>query len=57
MRYAIDPSKIEAHLNWEPKQTFETGLRQTVQWYLSNKQWISDVISGDYRAYYQEHYK
>ena len=57
IRYAIDPSKIEADLNWEPKHTFETGLRETVQWYLSNKEWMSDVISGEYQAYYDQHYK
>lgn len=57
MRYAIDPSKLEGDLKWEPHQTFETGLRQTVRWYLANKQWISDVVSGDYQAYYEQHYK
>ena len=48
-RYAIDASKIEAELNWVPNETFETGLRKTVEWYLNNREWWERVLSGDYR--------
>ncbi|VVO89953.1 dTDP-glucose 4,6-dehydratase 2 [Pseudomonas fluorescens] len=48
-RYAIDASKIERELGWVPHETFETGLRKTVQWYLDNRQWWQRVLSGDYR--------
>ena len=48
-RYAIDASKIERELGWVPQETFGTGLRKTVQWYLDNRQWWQRVLSGDYR--------
>jgi dTDP-glucose 4,6-dehydratase len=48
-RYAIDASKIERELGWVPEETFETGLRKTVQWYLENRQWWERVLSGAYR--------
>ena len=48
-RYAIDASKIERELGWIPEETFETGLRKTVQWYLENRQWWERVLSGAYR--------
>jgi dTDP-glucose 4,6-dehydratase len=48
-RYAIDASKIERELGWVPEETFETGLRKTVQWYLDNRQWWKRVLSGAYR--------
>jgi dTDP-glucose 4,6-dehydratase len=48
-RYAIDASKIECELGWVPEETFETGLRKTVQWYLDNRQWWERVLSGAYR--------
>jgi dTDP-glucose 4,6-dehydratase len=49
LRYAIDASKIERELGWVPEETFETGLRKTVQWYLDNRQWWERVLSGAYR--------
>jgi dTDP-glucose 4,6-dehydratase len=49
IRYAIDASKIEARLGWVPDETFETGLRKTVQWYLDNRQWWERILSGEYR--------
>jgi dTDP-glucose 4,6-dehydratase len=49
VRYAIDASKIEAKLGWVPDETFETGLRKTVQWYLDNRQWWERILSGEYR--------
>jgi len=48
-RYAIDASKIERELGWVPEETFETGLRKTVQWYLDNTSWWERVVSGAYR--------
>lgn len=48
-RYAIDATKIEKELGWTPKETFDTGLRKTVQWYLENKDWWERVLSGEYR--------
>ncbi|MCY1426664.1 dTDP-glucose 4,6-dehydratase 2 [compost metagenome] len=48
-RYAIDASKIERELGWKPQETFESGIRKTVQWYLDNRQWWERVLSGDYR--------
>jgi dTDP-glucose 4,6-dehydratase len=49
MRYAIDASKIEIELNWTPIETFETGLRKTVQWYLDNQSWCQNVQDGSYQ--------
>ena len=49
LRYAIDASKIESDLGWKPQETFETGLRKTVQWYLENRDWWQRVLDGDYR--------
>ncbi|MFA1737504.1 dTDP-glucose 4,6-dehydratase [Lysinibacillus fusiformis] len=55
-RYAIDPTKLQKELGWEPKYTFETGLKETVRWYLDNKDWWENIISGDYQNYYNEQY-
>ncbi|WP_197469260.1 GDP-mannose 4,6-dehydratase, partial [Oleiphilus sp. HI0125] len=49
LRYAIDASKIECELGWKPKQTFEIGLRQTVEWYLSNNEWVKHVQDRSYQ--------
>lgn len=49
LRYAIDASKIERELGWTPAETFETGLRKTVEWYLANENWWRDVLNGSYR--------
>jgi dTDP-glucose 4,6-dehydratase len=48
VRYAIDASKIERELGWTPEETFETGLRKTVEWYLANKEWWQRVLDGSY---------
>ena len=48
-RYAIDASKIKNELNWQPKETFETGFRKTVSWYLGNEKWWQRVLSGEYK--------
>lgn len=55
-RYAIDPSLIESELGWTPSETWETGLRKTIQWYLENPAWIGDARSGAYREYYAKQY-
>jgi dTDP-glucose 4,6-dehydratase len=55
-RYAIDARKIERELGWKPKETFETGLRKTVRWYLENEKWVADVTSGSYRQWIATHY-
>lgn len=57
LRYAIDATKIKNELGWEPSVTFEEGLSQTIDWYLSNEEWLKNVTSGDYQKYYEEQYK
>ena len=56
-RYAIDARKIERELGWKPQETFETGIRKTVQWYLDNPVWIEGVVSGSYRDWLNKHYQ
>ena len=56
MRYAIDAAKIQEDLGWVPKETFETGLRRTVQWYLDNTGWIDSVRTGEYRKWIEKNY-
>ncbi len=55
-RYAIDASKIESELGWKPAETFATGIRKTVQWYLDNQTWVTHVQSGAYRDWVQTNY-
>ncbi len=55
-RYAIDARKIERELGWKPAETFETGIRKTVQWYLDNQTWVNNVLSGDYRQWLEKQY-
>ncbi|MGE0081082.1 MAG: dTDP-glucose 4,6-dehydratase [Thiohalomonadaceae bacterium] len=55
-RYAIDASKIERDLGWRPQETFESGLRKTVQWYLANQKWVQNVTSGAYREWVSRQY-
>jgi dTDP-glucose 4,6-dehydratase len=55
-RYAMDARKIERELGWRPKETFETGIRKTIRWYLENKEWVQDVTSGSYRQWISTHY-
>ena len=55
-RYAIDARKLERELNWKPAETFETGLRKTVEWYLGNQEWVADVMSGAYREWVDVNY-
>jgi dTDP-glucose 4,6-dehydratase len=56
LRYAIDSSKISRELGWNPSVTFETGLEKTVDWYLSNETWLTNVTSGAYISYYEKMY-
>ena len=56
-RYAIDATKIHRELGWRPVETFETGIRKTVQWYLANQAWVKNVTSGDYKNWIQKNYK
>jgi dTDP-glucose 4,6-dehydratase len=55
-RYAIDARKIEAELGWKPAETFETGIRKTVRWYLDNPEWVRSVTSGEYRHWIATNY-
>ena len=55
-RYAIDARKISAELGWKPAETFETGMRKTVCWYLDHQDWVADVTSGNYRDWIAKHY-
>lgn len=55
-RYAIDSAKITANLGWKPTYTFEAGIRETIQWYLKNQNWVERVTSGDYQTYYEKMY-
>jgi len=55
-RYAMDARKIEHELGWKPKETFESGIRKTVCWYLENEEWVRDVTSGSYRQWIATHY-
>ncbi|MPM46776.1 dTDP-glucose 4,6-dehydratase 2 [bioreactor metagenome] len=57
LRYAIDATKIRRELNWQPKYSFDTGIQQTVEWYLSNQDWWKNIISEDYQDYYQRMYE
>jgi dTDP-glucose 4,6-dehydratase len=55
-RYAIDPSLIESELGWRPRETWESGLQKTIQWYRENSRWLERTRSGDYREYYRKQY-
>ena len=55
-RYAMDARKIERELGWRPKETFETGIRKTIRWYLENEEWVKDVTSGSYRQWISTQY-
>ena len=55
-RYAIDADKISRELGWKPQETFESGIRKTVQWYLDNQQWVENVKSGAYKSWIEENY-
>ena len=56
LRYAIDPTKIEKELGWKPQYTFDTGIKETIQWYLDNVSWWEHIISGEYKDYFNKMY-
>ena len=56
-RYAIDSTKLQKELGWEPSLQFEEGIEKTVRWYLDNEPWLDNITSGDYEKYYEEMYK
>jgi dTDP-glucose 4,6-dehydratase len=55
-RYAIDASKIERELGWKPKETFDTGIRKTIEWYLANTDWTQSVLIGNYQNWIDQQY-
>ena len=57
LRYAIDASKISKELNWQPQETFESGIQKTVEWYLSNQDWVNHVKSGEYQNWVEKQYQ
>lgn len=57
LRYAIDASKINQELGWKPSVTFEEGLSKTIDWFLTNQDWLENVTSGDYQKYYEKQYR
>ncbi len=56
LRYAIDPAKISRELGWTPETDFDSGIKKTVEWYLNNRKWWEDIISGEYADYYEKMY-
>lgn len=56
LRYAIDPTKMHAELGWEPETPFQEGIRRTICWYLDNRAWWEEIVSGEYRLYYERMY-
>jgi dTDP-glucose 4,6-dehydratase len=56
-RYAMDTRKLERDLGWKPQETFDTGIRKTVQWYLAHQSWVSNVQSGEYRTWIEKNYQ
>ena len=56
MRYAIDATKLKEELGWTPSLQFEEGLSKTIDWYLSNEEWLNNITSGNYQKYYEEQY-
>src|SRR5690606_35402847 len=56
LRYAIDSSKLMKTLDWKPSVSFEEGLEKTVDWFLTNEEWLQQVTSGQYKSYYQQQY-
>jgi dTDP-glucose 4,6-dehydratase len=55
-RYAIDAGKIERELGWKPAETFASGIRKTVRWYLDRRDWVEQVQSGEYRRWIEQNY-
>jgi len=56
LRYAIDASKIQREIDWTPEESFESGIRKTVEWYLENIEWVSHIKSGAYQQWLEKNY-
>jgi dTDP-glucose 4,6-dehydratase len=56
LRYSIDSTKLQTELGWKPEETFETGIKKTIQWYLDNKKWMENVTSGEYQKWIDTYY-
>ena len=56
LRYAIDPRKLETELGWQPEYTFDTGIKETIEWYRQHRDWVEEITSGDYMQYYEKMY-
>ena len=56
MRYAIDATKLKEELGWVPSLQFKEGIRNTIEWYLDNQDWLENITSGDYQEYYNKQY-
>ena len=57
LRYAMDPTKLVNELGWKPEYNFDTGMAQTITWYVENRDWWEHILSGDYKEYYAKMYK
>ncbi len=57
LRYAMDPEKIETELGWKPEYHFESGIKDTIDWYLNHKEWWQHIVNGEYQSYYERMYK
>ena len=57
LRYAIDPTKISTELGWLPETKFHDGIKKTIEWYLDNRDWWEDIVSGDYQKYFERMYE
>ena len=55
-RYAMDPTKIQTELGWQPQENFDTGIKKTVQWYLDNQEWVNHILSGEYQHWIEQNY-
>jgi dTDP-glucose 4,6-dehydratase len=56
LRYALDLSKIKKKLGWQPKETFSSGLRKTIRWYLNNTEWVNAIKTGEYTKWIEKNY-
>jgi dTDP-glucose 4,6-dehydratase len=56
LRYAVDCARIEAELGWHPRESIDSGLRKTIQWYLDHRDWVDRVRSGEYQEWVKQHY-
>jgi dTDP-glucose 4,6-dehydratase len=57
LRYAMDFSRLQKELDWEPQESFASGIQKTIEWYIANSAWVQSVKSGEYRKWMEEHYR